>query len=72
MVTTTTLTRATPVECSQIKVDDDIVFLGAPHRITSIEPYRHPGFLGPWRMAHDAYGWTITLIDGQTLDVVPA
>lgn len=34
---------------SEIKVGDDLIFLGTPHRITDIVPYRHPNA--------GKYGW---------------
>ena len=43
-----------------IHIGDDIVFLGRPHRIVKVEPYTHPdGWQG--QIAHDEYGWSITL-----------
>ena len=30
------------VKGSEVKVGDDLIFAGTPHRITRIEPYVHP------------------------------
>jgi len=30
------------VKGSEVKVGDDLMFVGRPHRITRIEPYAHP------------------------------
>lgn len=40
-----------------VKVGDDLTFLGKPHRITDIEPYVHPeaderGWAPGWRIAY--------------------
>jgi hypothetical protein len=65
---------ALTVPAGRIRVGDDLLFLGKPHRITEILPYpRNRQFDAPkWRIARDAYGWEITLIPGQHHDVVRA
>jgi hypothetical protein len=39
---------------SEIKVGDDLLFLGAVHRITDLRPYSHPVVTGGevWRTAY--------------------
>ncbi len=34
------------VSAKDVKVGDDLWFLGKPHRITRIVPYQHPSFPG--------------------------
>jgi len=60
----------------EIEVQDIVVFLGTPHRITRITPYTHPvvtqGEPG-WRIAHAGPGqesWGITLCPGQLYEVL--
>ena len=54
-----------------VKVGDDIVFLGKPHRVLTITSYPRRAMFEPC-MARIAYGpdnWALTLIDGQRVRV---
>lgn len=66
----TTETLPLLVDAADIRVGDEVMFLGQPHRVQRIGPRQPRGFLGRWRMAHGFEGWKIVLIDGQTLEVV--
>lgn len=56
---------------SEVRVGDDVIFLGTPHRVTSVEPYSHPVATGgeQWAIAYAATperpakgnAWAITL-----------
>lgn len=57
------------IDCSEVVEGDLVVFLGKVHRITSIEPYRHPdGQEG--RIAADGTDWQITLFPGTGIEVI--
>ena len=61
------------VDAADIKVGDDIWFLGAAHRVLRITEHSAPDWIEPpasWRTAHGAGDWTITLIPGEQLEVV--
>jgi hypothetical protein len=74
------VTKVEPVtiDATEVKVGDDIVFLGQPHRVSQITEHDAPGwwprFPGEgdcaFRMAHGAGDWTITLIPGERLEVL--
>lgn len=55
------------VDAADIRVGDDIWFLGAAHRVLRITDHRLPD---GWRIAHGARDWTISLIPGERLEVL--
>jgi len=60
----------TYIRGSDVEAGMMIRFLGTPHLIVSMEPYRHPAIDAPARIAHGEDGWTMTIFDGDLVEVV--
>lgn len=58
------------VTAREVKVGDDIMFLGTPHRVVAVELYDGPMTKhGCFALAKGRDGWGIALYDGQRLEV---
>lgn len=56
----------------EIEVGDVLMFLGSPHLIQRIEPYRHRLYPDEeWRIAHASGDWRITLVPFQLYEIGP-
>jgi hypothetical protein len=72
------VTAAALVDAADVRVGDDIVFLGQPHRVLRITEHDAPDWwltarselVWRLRMAHGAGDWMITLIPGERLEVL--
>lgn len=64
-----------PVPAQDVRVGDDIVYLGVPHRVLEITEHQAPAAWGDlgiteYCIARGAEGWGYALLPGQPVEVL--